>query len=190
MNNKTINHLFVFLVLSIISFGCDQGGCQPTDKHNVSAGPQTTFNVSDNMISSNGNIVVAIKMIGQASPDAIWNNAKDTTASIITKNPYLFIGTLCKIYGRVSRVEAFPLYPELPGHWSEILMLTANRNSPLGTSNVGFIYNGDIATVNSRDRMTCAGYYVGTYETENAFGGKLEVLVIVGNIFKLKENIY
>jgi len=36
-------------------------------------------------------------------------------------------------------------------------------------------------TIDSDAPLSVAGYFVGTYESENAMGGKVEAIVIVGN---------
>ena len=69
----------------------------------------------------------------------------------------------------------------MQGSWSEILMLVGNANSPLGATTVSFIYKGDISEVNSNQTITCAGYFIGTYESQNSMGGMVEGVVLVGN---------
>lgn len=76
-------------------------------------------------------------------------------------------------------------YPSLnlSGRWSEILLLVNNPNSNIGSSTVDFLYQGDISEIDSGKWITLCGYFVGTYETENSFGGKIEALAFLGNVY-------
>jgi hypothetical protein len=184
MYSKYISIIILSIALAI--FGCNQPPKAipgPTADDTASSSSNNTFNVKDIMVSSNGNITVAaLKISGQTS-DFIWQDAKDIAASVLTKNPYSSLGKLCKISGRVYRVEELPPDFGLVGHWSEISMLTPNRNAPLKSTNISFVFNGDVTNINSGNRITCAGYYAGNYESENAMGGTLEGLVIIGNAY-------
>jgi hypothetical protein len=72
----------------------------------------------------------------------------------------------------------------LSGQWSEILLLANNPNSPLGSTTIDFIFNGDAQTIDSDAPLSIAGYFVGMYESENAMGGKVECIMMVGNAFR------
>lgn len=147
---------------------------------------ELSFNTSDKMIESNGNLIVAATKIMPESQESIWKYSEEMPASNITKSPYSSLGKLCKVTGKIYQIQELPPSFGLPGQWSEILMLTRNPNSPLGTSNISFIYKGDVSAINSGSRITCAGYYIGNYEGQNAMGGTIEGLMIVGNVYQKK----
>jgi len=140
----------------------------------------TSFNTSDKSINTNGNVLVAVNKIDKMGNTSVWDTADQASTETLTKSPYSAIGKLKKISGRVYKVEELPP-GDFQGRWSELLLLANNPNSPLGSTTVDFMYNGDISKVRSGQRMTCAGYFVGTFESENAMGGKVEAVVLVGN---------
>jgi hypothetical protein len=102
------------------------------------------------------------------------------TAEIITKSPYSALGKPYKIVGEIYKVEELPP-GRYEGRWSEILLLTPNPNSPHGVTTVDYIFNGDISKIRSGQRVVCAGYFVGTYDSPNAIGGTVEAIAFVGN---------
>lgn len=62
-----------------------------------------------------------------------------------------------------------------------MLLLTDNPNSPLGITTIDFIYNGDISKIKSGQIITCAGFFIGTFDSANAMGGRVEAVTMVGN---------
>ena len=146
--------------------------------------PVYEFNMSDKSITTNGNLIVAASKIMNSTPTQVWQAAQPVSPAKITKSPYSSLGKLCKLTGSVYKVEEFPPTPNLTGQWAEVLMLAGNPNSPLGTTTVDFMYNGDIDRINANTYITCAGYFIGTYESQNAMGGTVEGVVIVGNSFR------
>ncbi|MGD0820349.1 MAG: hypothetical protein ABSA71_06370 [Desulfomonilia bacterium] len=184
MLNKSIL-IIIVPFLFLLFWGCDQSSRKIIDDNNsISEPTQKTFNIKDKMTLSNGNLVVAAMKLTSQKPDTVWQHAEDITAAILTKNPYSSLGKLFKISGKIYRVEELPPDFGLSGHWSEISMLTPNRNAPLDATNISFIFNGDVTNINAGHTITCAGYYAGNYESQNAMGGTLEALVIVGNTCK------
>lgn len=137
------------------------------------------FNKSDKSIETNGNVEVAVKKIltsGVSSETPVQINSTE-----LTKSPYSSIGKLIKIKGKVYKVEELPATPGMPGNWAEILLLAPNKNSALEVSTINFIYAGDISAINSGDIIMCSGYFTGTFQSQNAMGGAVEGLVLVGN---------
>ena len=181
MFNKSI----LIIVISAFLFGCDQSSRKFIDENNPGPEPtQGTFNLKEKMVILNGNMpIAAMKLNGQPA-EAVGQQSQDIKAAALTKNPYSSLGKLLKISGKIYRVEELPPDFGLPGHWSEISMLAPNRNAPLDTTNISFIFNGDVTDINSGHAITCAGYYIGNYESQNAMGGTLEALVIIGNSWK------
>jgi hypothetical protein len=157
----------------------------PTHQQYQSTPRQTTqFNASDKSIATNGNFIIAANKILNSSSSAIWQAAQSVSPANVTKSPYSSIGKLYKLNGQVYKVEEFPPTPNLSGQWAEVLLLVNNPNSPTGTTTVSFFYNGDINQVNANTYIICAGYFIGTYESQNALGGTVEGLVLVGNVFR------
>jgi len=141
----------------------------------------TEFNTTDKSIASNDNVIVAAGKLKDDSPDSLWAKSEKISVNKLTKSPYSSLGKPCKITGRIYKLEEMPPSPGMQGSWSEILMLVGNANSPLGATTVSFIYKGDISEVNSNQTITCAGYFIGTYESQNSMGGMVEGVVLVGN---------
>jgi len=155
---------------------------QGTDNSGASA--QSTFNTFNKDALGNGNAPVAIKKIESLDPNDTWQNSNPTSAASLTKSPYSAIGKLWRLRGQVYKVEAMSPSLHLSGQWSEILLLANNPNSPLGSTTIDFIFNGDAQTIDSDAPLSIAGYFVGMYESENAMGGKVECIMMVGNAFR------
>ena len=111
---------------------------------------------------------------------SIGDTAEQSTAEIISKSPYSALGKSYILSGKVYKVEELPP-GDHPGHWSEILLLTKNANSPLGVTTIDYLFNGDISKVKSGQVITCSGYFVGTFSSNNSVGGEVEAIVLVGN---------
>lgn len=188
----------ISLIFILAFVGCDQRNRQPAQTKqeslpqyqsdqsadNQQLERQYEFNSSDKSILSNGNMAVAAQRLRNMTPAEVWKSATPVSPSKITKSPYSSMGRLFRVTGSVYKVEEFPPTSSLSGQWTEVLMLVGNANSPLGVTTVDFIFNGDPEQLNSGTYITCAGCFVGTYETQNAYGGTIEALAIVGNVFK------
>lgn len=183
---KAIIFVVVFfgLALVVLFFGRNKGQNLQNNNQPVQSAKQINsiaeFNKSDKSVEINGNILVAMAKapgISGTSPDVF----EKKNASELTKSPYSSIGKLIKIKGKVFKVEELPVNPGIPGNWAELLVLTPNKNSAIEVSTISFLYNGDISSINSGDMVTCSGYFAGTYQSQNAMGGTVEGLSVVGN---------
>ena len=157
----------------------------PNEKSVSNVPVKMSFDTTNKSISLNGNIDVAMNKINDLGTNSVWDNSKPTTAEILTKSPYSAIGNLYKIIGKIYKVEELPP-GGIKGHWSELLLLTDNPNSPLGATTIDFLYNGDITNIQSGQIITCSGFFVGTFESDNSVGGKVEAITLVGNDLRLK----
>jgi hypothetical protein len=146
---------------------------------------QQTFNFNDKNIGTNGNVLVAMSLLNGIQPESTVAIAKKITAETVTKSPYSTIGKLISIPAKIYKIEELPGSSGYKGQWTEILCTTPNRNSSLGFSSIDFIVYGTNAPLNSGDKIWCTGYFVGTYESSNMYGGKVEALMIIGNAVKL-----
>jgi hypothetical protein len=175
---KIIFSRFIILFLTCLIFtSCDN------QKNNSSASntsAKTSFNTTDKSITSNGNLALAMEKINQMDMNQVWNDAQPTTAEVLTKSPYSAIGKLYKIKGQLYKIEELPPNNN-KGRWSEMLLLTDNPNSPLGVTTIDFIYNGDVSKIKSGQIITCAGFFIGTFDSANAMGGKVEAVTMIGN---------
>ncbi|GJQ22150.1 MAG: hypothetical protein HBSIN02_25050 [Bacteroidia bacterium] len=150
--------------------------------------PQPTeFNTADISISRNGNFFVAANKIRNYTPSQIWQRSRSISAASLTKSLYSSIGKLYRLHGQVYTVVELPPTSNLSGQWAEVLMAVPNPNSPLGVTTLNFLYNGDFNQINPNTYITCAGYFIGTYESENALGGKVEAIALVGNVYRLAQ---
>jgi len=140
---------------------------------------QANFNITDKSIESNGNVAIAAEVLNTKT-DQSWDGIKKTSAESISKSPYSAIGKLYSISGRVYKTEELPPSKGLNGQWSEILMLADNPNSALGVSTIDCICSGSADKIKSGRGATCSGYFVGTYESQNAMGGAVEGYVFIG----------
>jgi len=174
-----------FVCFSLLFVGCDSGTKaesqqKSAQKEEPQEALQTTFNTTDKSSKTNGNFVIAMAKI-QKNEDKLEPPAAAISASSLTKSPYSNIGKLIRIKGKSYKVEELPLTPGMTGQWAEILLLSPNNNNPLGASTIDFLYYGDISKINSGDDVWCTGYFAGSYDSQNAMGGTVEALALVGN---------
>ncbi|HEX3010183.1 MAG TPA: SPOR domain-containing protein [Bacteroidales bacterium] len=188
--NKDTNMLKIdFIPFIILLMVCLIAGCNNSQASNLSlqsrqsqnTSKKALFNPSDKSIDSNGYMTIAVNKINGMGPKSVWEDSIPVTAEMLTKSPYSALGKPHKITGEVYKVEEFPPIGGLEGHWFEILLLAENPNSLLGLTTVDFMYNGDISKIKSGQLITCAGLFVGTFQSENTLGGKDETYVLVGN---------
>lgn len=139
------------------------------------------FNTTEKNAVLNGNLVVATMMAENGSMDNGWVDAETTTASEISMRPYSFLGKPVFFGGRIVKVEEQPPREGMNGTWTEILLQSGNKNSPLGLSTIDFLYKGEARELTPGMKVWCAGYFVGTYESQNAMGGDVEGFSFVGN---------
>ena len=144
----------------------------------------TEFNTSSKDAIGSGNIVVAMLKVQNLEPRDLWQGSKWMSAASLSKSPYSAIGNLYRITGQIYKIEEMPPNARISGRWWEILLTANNPNSPLGSSTVDFMMNGDAKDINPNSYITVAGYFAGSYESQNAMGGTVEGLVIVGNAYK------
>lgn len=142
------------------------------------------FNMEDKNMLTNGNLVTAVLKLQDTKPEALEASAQAMPVADITKKIYTSMGKAFKITGKVYKVEEMPPNSDLPGTWTEVLLLAKNPNAPMGITTIDFLYKGDSAHINSRDIITCSGYLAGTFESQNAMGGAVEAISLVGNHFK------
>jgi len=142
------------------------------------------FNNTDTSIATNGNVAVAVQRLESLSPSELWQNSSVTSPSKLIKNPHALMGHLVKLTGSVYNIaESSPT--KIPtGHWTEMLMVVGNINSPIGATSVDFTYKGDVRGVHSGATIICAGYFIGTYRSKSAQDSTIECLSVVGNVFK------
>jgi len=145
----------------------------------------TEFNTIDKEVKTNKNFHVANLFLDTLSLQSAMKISEETRAEEITKNPYSYLGRLMRMRGKIYKIEQLPPSDTQKRPWAEILLFANNRNSLLGASNVSFVYRGDISKVNSGDIIYCIGYFCGVSEGENAMGGTVEILSIVGNAYKM-----
>jgi hypothetical protein len=137
-----------------------------------------TFNTTDVSILTNGNFRIAANKIMRTTPSQIWALSQEVSAAQVTKKPYSSLGKLYKLTGSVYKVVEMPSTPVHPGKWGEILLMVDNPNSAVGGETVAFEYHGDIENINPNTTITCAGYFIGTYESQNAVGGTVECITL------------
>ena len=174
----------ILLMACLIAAGCNNSQASNTSvqsKHSQNTPKKASFNPSDKSIESNGYMTIAVNKINGMGSKSVWEESIPVTAEALTKSPYSALGKPHKISGEVYKIEEFPPIGGLQGHWSEILLLAENPNSLLGLTTIDFMYKGDISKIKSGQSITCAGFFVGTFQSENTLGGKDETFVLVGN---------
>lgn len=164
--------LYFAFSLLLIFWGCqnqdNQERQQSNNKPKTRSEPAREFNTSDKSTETNDNVHIAFDRVTNSTPEQIWQSAQPVSPTTLVKNPYSFIGKLYKLTGSVYNVTEFPPITNLTGRWGEVLISVRNPNSPLGTTSVSFMYNGDIEEIKENTDITCAGYFIGTYESQNA----------------------
>ena len=152
----------------------------PRKVENHSKAIQTEFNTSEKAVLENGNLAVAVEKLKISGAKSV----EKTSIVEVTKNPYSALGKVCTFRGQAVKIEALPPNPDMQGTWTDILVAVQNANSPLGVTTVEFICKGDMTSVNAGNYITVSGYFVGTYESQNAIGGTVEGLMLVGDSLK------
>ena len=142
------------------------------------------FNNTDTSIASNGNIAVAVQRLESLSSTEAWKTSSAVLPSELTKNPHVMMGQLIKLTGSVYNIEDASPTKISSGRWTELFIVVGNVNSPIGALSVDFTYKGEVRGVHSGSTITCAGYFVGTYNSKNAQDSTIECLSVVGNVFK------
>jgi len=180
------------IVLSFISSATQTTGtdsiASQDPAHKTPANRTFTFNKDDKNVVINGNLPVAIEMHDWmaekgAKPDLSALDGDLADISSITRKPYSAIGKIFKVRGKVYKIEELPpSASRSKTAWSEFLLLVKNPNSRGGATTVNFIYNGDTTSIKNNATLEIAGYFIGTYESTNAFGGQVEGLTFVGNV--------
>lgn len=165
---------FIFL-----SFGCD-------NSHSEKEGQVQTpldFNKTDKSIATNGNLEVALEKFKQGDR---FNGSpgQKISISVLSKSPYSNIGEFVVVKGRVYKIEEQPPIPDFPGKITEVLMLTENKNSPFGVTTIDCVCIGDTSHIENNKEMSCGGYFLGTFESQNSMGGAVEAFTIIGNMAK------
>ena len=122
-------------------------------------------------------MVVAVQKLQAGAPKVV----EKTSIEEVTKNPYAALGKVCEFKGEIYKVEATAPNPVMKGPWTEILILVPNENNPTGVTSVDLICKGDATGVNAGDEVTFSGYFIGTYESQNAVGGTVEGIALVGD---------
>jgi len=154
---------------------------RPVTAHREPARQATTvgadFDTTDKSFTDNGNVAVAVRRLQVGAAKVV----EKTSIEEVTKNPYAALGKVCEFTGQAYKVEALPPSADMHGTWTDILILVPNENSPYGSTTVEFICKGDATSVNAGDQVTFSGYFAGIGESENAMGGKVEQLGIVGD---------
>lgn len=147
------------------------------------SGAAEQFNTTDKDLITNGNILVAVKKLKDIKPEELNASAQKITMTELTKKIYPSLGKPIKLTGKVYKVEELPPDANLPGVWTEVLLLTKNPNSPMGVTTLEFLYHGDSNNINAGQFITCTGYLVGTFDSVNAMGGSVEGVLLMGNHF-------
>jgi len=156
------------------------GNAQNNVSETAESTVDTPFNTSDKMVTVNGNIAIAVGKINKLRQASVWDKSVSVSIEKITTSPYDYLGKMIRVTGELYKIEQLPP-DQYPGQWSELLLLAQNPNSPMGSITIDYIYQGDISKIRSGQKITCAGYYAGTFETKNAMGGDIEAVVFVGN---------
>lgn len=177
-----MRRVLVVLPLILLALACEKVS-QKVAESVGAVSPKPTFNMTDKDVQSNGNIAVAAEMLKASSPNEIWSRATSISVSDLSKKTASSVGQTWKVSGEVYKVEEVAASTGLAGKWTEVLLLAQNPNSPVGSTTIDFLYNGDSSEVNSGDSITIAGYLAGSYESQNAMGGTVEALAFVGNKF-------
>jgi len=199
---KIITNILLFVLIWVATlYGCNQQNGKVTQNQqeqqqlSTQDQPEQTtddqqaeqpsdFNNTDTSVASNGNVLVAVQGLESLSPSEVWKNSSAVTPAKLIKSPYTMMGQLVKLTGSVYNIRETSPTKIPSGHWTELLMIVGNVNSLFGATSVDFTYKGDVRGVHSGTTITCAGYFVGTYNSKNAQDSTIECLSIVGNVFK------
>ncbi len=187
--SRSIKVLAVIGLCLLFGMSCGNNGAQ-TQEQKGSKNKKFTFSRDNKDAATNGNIQTAMHMFNWVKEsggtfDAASIGIEKGGVDEISKKVYSCIGKLYTVRGRVFKVEELPPGPKGTNtDWGDVLMLVPNSNSPLGASTVEFLYAGDITQIKSQGVYEATGYFVGTYESQNALGGKVEGLLFVGNSIK------
>lgn len=161
--------IFIFLLSSFAV------SCQTTTK-NYSEGFNTTIKNAE----QSGNLTLAVNKVLKLKQSEVLANITTSSIATLTKSPTKHIGKFVKIKGLVFEVTEVD---GLPG-WAFIKISVENPNSVDRYTSMVCYYHGDIEKINPNTEVTVAGYFAGTYDGQNNYGGHVEGLTIVGNYCK------
>lgn len=138
------------------------------------------WNTTDTDIMSNGNAVIAADIVNYYTEGQLRQLAEPVDETEAIKAVWKYYGKVIQIGGDVGFVTAYA-----PG--SDMSIAFANGEecyevhmiSDLGVS-VGILMIGDSASVKEGDYITVYGLPVGLFENENAYGGIVNELFLVG----------
>jgi len=152
----------------------------PAQAQSVEEKPSLNINNTSKDVAENGNMTNALKYLSWAHNAGSYELSKflDTLSlTQISKKPFDAMGKAYKIRGKVSKIEQVA-----PGTiWTHVMIMAKNKNSNFGKSNVQFIYDGDVSSVDVNDYVEIMGLFLGTFTGQNAFGADLEGYVFIGN---------
>ena len=147
-----------------------------------------TFNTGDKEARTNGNIKTAVEMFdwtalnGKKMTDLHVQETINVSAAVLTRQPLSYIGKVVKIRGTIYRVEETALPGRTNGRrWTELLLLTQNRNSPLGVATIDVLFDGDASDLRNDEAADVTGYFCGTTIVPNALGGQAEAMMLVSS---------
>lgn len=145
---------------------------------------------SDNIdVYSNGNRNLASMYISELSIENSQELTIKSSLGKITKSPSNYLGKMLTIRGKISEISETNMQDEFNkglkgGKWHTLLIQAENNNSRFGSMAIDFLYNGDIEKIEPKQIVSITGYFVGTYFSMNAYGGRVEAVSMVGNIVK------
>lgn len=144
------------------------------------------FNQTDKEIYTNGNRDIACSIIGQINPDSIYKMSITSSASKITQTPSKYLGRVVTFKGEVDQISELDKKVELNKNiqgegWYTILLLVKNQNTRFGLMTIDIAYYGDIDKIELKKNMSFSGFFVGTYQSFNAYGGLVQGLSMVSN---------
>jgi hypothetical protein len=143
--------------------------------------PEPQFTTNDKSVKSNGNILIAARIVNETKANGTLNGSQKVPLQQLMLKPYSYLGKLVSLSGRIYKIEQLPPDRGLPGDWYEILLIGENPNSPLGMTTIDCMYKGDASSLKPKSIMEFSGYFVGTADSPNSVGGRVEAVMLIGN---------
>lgn len=141
-----------------------------------------SWNTEDLDILSNGNMLVAWKLLKALSASDTKENAESISPGAVMKAPWKFYGKIIAIQGTVGIVQDYPpgnpITKALGGEVGEVVMMAKDATI------IDYMQLGSTGDTKTGEFVTVYGMPIGQVEVENKLGGKTTQLVLIGKLIE------
>jgi hypothetical protein len=137
------------------------------------------WNKEDVDATTNGNILLAVRLLGQQTAAETRQKAVKQAPALVIKAPWKYYGQIIKFSGAVGIATDYPPGSDVSSMFNgdecgEIVMYSTD-----GTI-VDYMHSGSTGNISEGGNVVVYGYPVGRAEVPNKLGGTSEQLIVVG----------